>query len=112
MANSLFGILDQRFANQYQKDIQAVQKNENYLIQLVQNQTSIVEIENDILKKNEENINQQFILINKFMNETDIKQAKIESEMEIAMAYSFFSSASLAAHLLLSNLKNSDQLLN
>ncbi|KAF9808440.1 hypothetical protein SFRURICE_008493 [Spodoptera frugiperda] len=40
------------------------------------------------------------------MNETDINLAKIESGIEIAMATSFFSSASLAAHLLLNNLKN------
>lgn len=106
VANSLFGILDQRFAQQYQTDIQNIQKNEDYLLELVRNQTSIVEIENDILKKNEQNINNQFTLINKFMNETDLKMAKIESAIEIAMATTYFTSASLAAHLLLSNLKN------
>lgn len=106
VANSLFGVLDQRFADQYHMDIQTMQKNENYLLQLIQNQTSIIEIENEVLKRNEENLNQQFTLINKFMNETDINLAKIESGIEIAMATSFFSSASLAAHLLLNNLKN------
>lgn len=106
VANSLFGILDQRFADQYHKDIQNVQENEDYILQLVKNQTSIVEIENDILKKNEENIGQQFALVNNFMNETDIRLAKIESAIEIVMATSFFTSTSLAAHLLLKNLKN------
>lgn len=104
VANSLFGVLDQRFADQYHMDIQSMQKNEAHLLRLVQNQTSIIEIENDVLKRNEENLNQQFILINNFMNETDIILAKIESGIEIAMATSFFSSASLAAHLLLNNL--------
>lgn len=106
VANSLFGILDQRFAEQYQNDIQNIQKNENYLLELARNQTSIVEIENTILKKNEQNMNNQFTLINRFMNETDTRFAKIESGIEVAMATAFFTSASLAAHLLLTNLKN------
>ncbi|KAH9645554.1 hypothetical protein HF086_005203 [Spodoptera exigua] len=106
VANSLFGILDQRFADEYHKDIQNVQKNEDYILRLLKNQTSIVEIENDILKKNEDNINRQFTLINNFMNETDIRLAKIESGIEIAMATSFLTSTALAAHLLLKNLKS------
>ncbi|KAH9635227.1 hypothetical protein HF086_006014 [Spodoptera exigua] len=34
IANSLFGVLDQNFANKYHKDIEAIQQNENYLREL------------------------------------------------------------------------------
>ncbi|CAG9132520.1 unnamed protein product [Plutella xylostella] len=111
VANSLFGILDQRFADKYQDDIQAVQTNENYLLELIKNQTSITELENLTLKKQESNIRRQFALINKYMNETDFRLARIESEIEIVMAANYFSSTSLTAYLLLSNLKNMQEML-
>lgn len=111
LANDLFGVLDQRFADKYEADIQAVQSNEDHLLQLIKNQTSIVELENEILKRNEENINRQFTVINNFMNQTDLRLASIESELEISMAASFISSASLTAYLLLTSLKNTQQTL-
>ncbi|XP_047989420.1 uncharacterized protein LOC125228784 [Leguminivora glycinivorella] len=111
LANSLFGILDQRFAEKYKNDIEAVHDNENYLLELIKNQTTIVELENKVLKKNEVNIQQQFNVIETFMNETNINIAKIESAVEIAMATSYFNSASLSAYLLINNLKNMQEML-
>lgn len=111
LANNLFGILDQRFADQYEADIKAVRSNEAHLLKLIKNQTSIIELENEILKRNEDNINRQFTVINHFMNQTDIRLASIESEVEITMATSFLSSASLTAYLLLTSLKNTQETL-
>jgi hypothetical protein len=111
VANSLFGILDQRFADKYQKDIKAVKNNENYLLELIQNQTSIVELENTVLKKSEENIKRQFNVIEDFMNNTNANLAKVGSTLEIVMATSYFNSASLAAYLLINNVRSVQEML-
>ncbi|VVD04217.1 unnamed protein product [Leptidea sinapis] len=53
VANSLFGVLDERFANQYQLDIERIKQNQNHLQTLLPNQTIIVETEYNILKRHE-----------------------------------------------------------
>jgi hypothetical protein len=111
ITNSLFGILDQRFAEKYKSDIENVHNNENFLLELIKNQTSIVEMENKVLKKNEVNIKEQFEVIENFMNQTDINFARVESAVEIAMATSYFNSAALSAYLLINNLKNMQEML-
>lgn len=105
VANSLFGILDQNFADKYHKDIDAVQRNENYLRELAKNQTSIMQLQNDALKKNDENIKLQCKMIEHFIEETKTNLGKIETEIQLMMATSYFNSASLTASLLLRNLK-------
>jgi hypothetical protein len=45
LANSLFGVLDQRFADQYAKDINMIKQDQTHLFQLWKNQTSLVESE-------------------------------------------------------------------
>ncbi|CAG9113625.1 unnamed protein product [Plutella xylostella] len=111
VANSLFGVLDQRFADKYQEDIQTMQNNQNYLLQLIKNQTSIVELENTILKKSEKNIQKQFSIIDDYMKQTDENIAKIETQLEEVMASNYFNSASLAAFLLMNSLRRVQELL-
>ncbi|KAH9634959.1 hypothetical protein HF086_016520 [Spodoptera exigua] len=105
IANSLFGVLDQNFANKYHKDIEAIQQNENYLRELAKNQTSIMQLQNDVLKKNDANIKLQCKMIERFMEETKTNLVSIETEIQIAMATSYFNSAALTASLLLRNLR-------
>lgn len=105
VANSLFGVLDQRFADKYHKDIDAIQRNENYLRELAKNQTSIMQLQNDVLKKNDDNIKLQCKMIERFMEETKTSLGNIETEIQIMMATSYYNSASLTASLLLRNLK-------
>lgn len=88
-----------------------MQNNENYLLELIRNQTTIVELENNVLKKSEANIQKQFLLIDGFMNETNTNFAKVESEMEAVMASNYFNSASLSLHLLTENLKGVQEML-
>ncbi|XP_075977359.1 uncharacterized protein LOC142977365 [Anticarsia gemmatalis] len=97
--------------NKYQKDIEAIQGNEQHLLELVKNQTSIVELENKILKKNADNINRQFTMIDSFINDTNWKIAKIESAMEVMMATSYFNSVSLTSYLLINNLRKMQEIL-
>ncbi|CAB3238527.1 unnamed protein product [Arctia plantaginis] len=42
LANSLFGVLDGRFAEQYQKDIRLLRDNQRHISSYWQNQTSII----------------------------------------------------------------------
>lgn len=103
--------LDQQFADKYHQDIEAIKKNENYLLELMKNQTSIVELENKVLKKTEHNINRQLNLINGFINKTNFNLVKMESTIKIMMATSYFNSASIATYLLLQNLKEMQEML-
>ncbi|KAI5633923.1 baculovirus F protein domain-containing protein [Phthorimaea operculella] len=111
LANDLFGILDSRFAEKYENDIQSIQNNENYLLDLIRNQTTIVELENKALKKNEDSIKQQLTLMDDFVKQTDANIEKIESHLEIVMATSYFNSASLGAYLLINNLRKVQEML-
>lgn len=111
LANSLFGILDQRFAEKYENDIQSLQNNEDYLLELIKNQTSIVKLENDVLKKSEENIQRQFKLIDSFVNQTNLNLASIESEIQVLSATSYINSAAFTTYLLINNLRTFQEML-
>lgn len=68
IASSLFGVLDQRFAEQYKQDISLIKKNEEHLALLWKNQTSVVEAEYNLLKRTEASINRQHKVINQHLN--------------------------------------------
>ncbi|XP_062529148.1 uncharacterized protein LOC134200372 [Bombyx mori] len=59
LANSLFGVLDEHFAEKYSQDIELVKLNEQDLVSLWKNQTSIVESEYNLLKRTEEVMSKQ-----------------------------------------------------
>ena len=71
IAISLFGVLDDRFTIHYKNDIDTLQNNRDHLLNLINVQTSIIEAYNNILKRNEESMNEQFNLLHKHMNETE-----------------------------------------
>lgn len=68
VANSLFGVLDQRFADKYEKDISLIKENEKTLARLWKNQTSVVEAEYNLLKRTESAINRQHKVIHQHLN--------------------------------------------
>lgn len=111
VANSLFGILDQHFATKYESDIQAIQENEGHLLSLIKNQTSIVQLENEALKRNEDNIYRQFQAINDTLQQVNASLNKTQTLIEATMAIGYFSTSSVAASLLLNNLKTVQELL-
>lgn len=59
-ANELFGVLDQRAAKKIEEDITKSRANENYILELLKNQTSITESTVNIMKKSEKAIQTQF----------------------------------------------------
>lgn len=103
LANTLFGVLDERFAKKYLEDIKKIQDNENHILALTKNQTSIIEIQNNILKKSEDNIKRQSHLLEVFMRKG---LTRLENEVQTMMAATYFGSTALTAHLLLNNLKS------
>lgn len=53
IASDLFGVLDSRFRDQYIHDLSKINENEEQLLMLIKNNTSVVEATADILKRNE-----------------------------------------------------------
>lgn len=58
-AGDLFGVLDSRFAEKYSKDIAKLFGNEEHLLQLLKNHTSVVETTMNILKNDEAELERQ-----------------------------------------------------
>ncbi|KAJ2948490.1 hypothetical protein O0L34_g7738 [Tuta absoluta] len=113
LARTLFGVLDEEFANKYEQDIATIQVNENYLLDLIKNQTSIVEAENEIIKNNERFMNQQLQSIHEYIQKSSNQLAQITHRVEIMTTMNEFNAASLTASMILSNLKRTqDMLLN
>lgn len=108
LANSLFGTLDERFAEQYDRDIEKVRSKENHLINLYKKHTSIIESEYNIIKRNEEAMNKQFKLINNhFTKEAQryqTQQLKCENGLHIL-------SGALVIGSIITNLHRVQQLL-
>lgn len=111
LARTLFGVLDEDFAVKYQQDIENIQTNENYLLELLKNQTMIVEAENNIMKKNELFMNKQFQLIHNFINETESRLSRIESRVETLITMNDLNAISLTASLIITNLRRTQEML-
>ncbi|CAH0724546.1 unnamed protein product, partial [Brenthis ino] len=80
IANSLFGVLDDHFAEQYKQDIQLTRDNENHLALLLKNQTSVLEVEYNILKRNEESLNKQHKMHNQLSMNLENLENFLKSE--------------------------------
>lgn len=103
VANSLFGVLDQHFAEQYEQDIDTIQHNENHLLQLLKNQTSVLETENNIVQRNEATMAKQFTLINDHLKSLENKTLK--DKLDSSHAFYIITSA-IAAERMAQNLKD------
>lgn len=90
LANTLFGVLDERFAEQYTRDIQNIRRNEAHLNTLWKNQTSIIESEYNLLKRTEDMFSKQHKIINKHLNSVEKSIQTMESEIhEISLSEDF-----------------------
>lgn len=57
--SELFGVLDARFAEKYTRDITQLKTNDEHLMQLIRNHTSVIDATVNILKKTEAELNSQ-----------------------------------------------------
>ncbi|KAH9628336.1 hypothetical protein HF086_005786 [Spodoptera exigua] len=83
IANSLFGVLDESFAEKYKQDIELVHRNQHHLAQLWKNQTSLVEAEHNILQRTENMIEKQHKIINKHLHNLDLATSNVQKEIDV-----------------------------
>ncbi|VVD00463.1 unnamed protein product [Leptidea sinapis] len=105
LANTLFGVLDERFADQYKQDIQVIQYNENHLVSLMKNQTSIIEAQYNVLKRNEISINKQHKLLNLLSMKLNKLRNSVKNQSEQNQIMYDFSLGAIATSNILRNLK-------
>lgn len=106
LANSLFGVLDARFAEQYEKDIKLLQDNQKHIMNLWRNQTSVVESENNLLKRTENVMNQQHKIINQHMITLEKAISDLKNKAQANSIINDFAIGSIIASNVLHNLKN------
>ncbi|KAJ0171671.1 hypothetical protein K1T71_012434 [Dendrolimus kikuchii] len=106
IANTLFGVLDERFAEQYERDINLVKTNQNHLLHLWKNQTSVIEAENNLLQRIENTIEKQHKIFNQHLNDLDQVTNNVKKEIIKVETTSDFILTSIIANNILLNLKN------
>lgn len=99
LANTLFGVLDDRFAKQYEMDIEKITANENHLQLLLKNQTNIIEAENNILQRNEAIMNKQLTMVQSHLQEISRTTEYIQSRFDHELYF-------ISASIILSSLRN------
>lgn len=111
LANSLFGVLDEHFAEKYSQDIELVKHNEQYLVSLWKNQTSIVESEYNLLKRTEEFMSKQHKTINKHITNLENMSNRLQQQVNNISILQEFTLMSIITTNLLHNLKGSQNIL-
>ncbi|XP_028171358.1 uncharacterized protein LOC114360768 [Ostrinia furnacalis] len=111
VANTLFGVLDEKFAEQYQKDITLIHDNEQHLASLWRNQTSIVEAEYNLLKRSEEAINKQHKLVNKHLIKIENAVNILNSEVFNISQANYMTLTAVAASNMIHELRNMQETL-
>lgn len=105
LANSLFGVLDEQFAEQYQRDINLIRQNEKHLGALWKNQTSIIEAEHNLLKRTEESFQKQHKIIHQHLIKLEQSVTSMNKELTNAERMAQFTIVAMATNNLLSQLK-------
>ncbi|XP_049886626.1 uncharacterized protein LOC126381140 [Pectinophora gossypiella] len=111
VANSLFGVLDQHFAEHYTRDIEQIRRNEAHLKQLWSNQTSIVESEYNLVKRTEDIMIKQHKIVNKHLNSLDKAVNTLQTEIKNINDDQDFTLTAISAHGMLQNLKSVQNML-
>lgn len=84
ISNSLFGVLDEEFAEGYEDQISKLKNNEAYMKNLLQNQISIAESTTNIIKRTREDIHQQFTSIKQhlYLLEEELNHSQLTTQLE------------------------------
>lgn len=106
LANTLFGVLDEKFAEQYQKDISLLRENQKHIANLWRNQTLIVESENNLLKRTEKVMNEQHKIINHHIITLENAMNQLKNTEQTNRVLNDFAVGALIASNVLHNLKN------
>ncbi|KAF9406671.1 hypothetical protein HW555_013037, partial [Spodoptera exigua] len=82
VTHSLFGVLDETFAEQYQKDIALLRSSQKHLSNLWRNQTSIVEAELNVIKRIENTLDKQHKMLNQHIINCNASMNKLKEEIQ------------------------------
>lgn len=105
LARTLFGVLDENFAEQYSQDINKVKNNEEYLLQLIKNQTSILEVQNNILLRNEASMNTQFSLIKEHLTDVEKHIESLDQKTQENSYMSYYNTITLSVVTFINKLR-------
>lgn len=111
IANSLFGVLDDHFAEQYKRDIDTLKTNQNHLAALWKNQTSIVEAEYNVLNRMKTSIDKQHKIFNQYLNQLQNDANVVKNRVQNVEITNDFLFSSIAVNSLLTNLKDIQEML-
>lgn len=111
LANALFGVLDDNFARQYEHDIETLKKREDHLLTLYKNHTSILEAENNILKRNEAVMNKQFDHIYNHLKIMTNEMNRVQVEHQAALHAFHIISSLISANVIISNIRRTQDTL-
>ncbi|CAH2095358.1 unnamed protein product [Euphydryas editha] len=105
IAHSLFGVLDDQFAEQYKKDIELLRLNQKHIATLWKNQTSIVEAEHNLLQRIESTMDKQHKVINQHINKLDRITNNFSEKIQDIMNSNEFTLSAIIINNMLLNLK-------
>ncbi|KAJ8720880.1 hypothetical protein PYW08_006345 [Mythimna loreyi] len=105
IARSLFGVLDDDFAQQYTRDIHQIRRNQKRLESLWKNNTSIVESENNIIKRVENAMDRHHKVFNQHLTALEKGFNSIQVGVQESLMINSFSVSSIIANSVLMNLK-------
>lgn len=81
LSKTLFGTLDENDARAYDEKITKVQQNEDYLLHLIRNHTSIIETTVNIFNRTRSHIDEQFIRLNHQLGMLNTSLNRIKEEI-------------------------------
>lgn len=79
----VFGTLGSKFETKYANDISLVNKNEDHLLMLLKNHTSIMESSLNIIKQDESEIKKHTDAINSLTNVVELKANSLQFETKL-----------------------------
>ncbi|CAG9090548.1 unnamed protein product [Plutella xylostella] len=106
IANELFGVLDSRFAENYERDIKLIRKNLNHLAELWKNQTTIVEAEFNLIIRTEQTMERQHKTVNQKINKLQNSINYLQSQARSDSIVNEFTMSALIANNLITQLKS------
>lgn len=82
VANTLFSVLDQNFAETYERQINTLKSDESYLLELIKNQTSIEDSTINLFKRSEEEMRTHVHKMGEYLSNYSNRTNKVLSEHE------------------------------
>lgn len=105
VANSLFGVLDSKYAEQMSKTIDVINKNEGHLLALIKNQTSIIDSTINVLKRDHSEAERKFKEIDNQVNQLINRINHTGEDSYELKINQFFISLSIQLSLIVMNLQ-------